>query len=378
MLSKLPDTGTTIFSVMSSMAAEYGAINLSQGFPNYSSQPRLFELVKKYMDGGYNQYALMQGALPLREAIAVKVRKCHSRSIDPETEVCITAGATQAVYTAIQAVVHPGDDVIVFDPAFDIYVPSVQLAGGRAVRIPLSPPRFGIDWQRVRDAITPRTKAVILNSPHNPTGAVLNDADISELKSLVSAHDLYIISDEVYEHLVFDGSRHESMLLYDELYERCIACFSFGKTFHNTGWKVGYAIAPPPIMAEFRNIHQWIVFSVNHPVQHALAEYMKDESTYLELPEFYQAKRDLFLDQVRDSRFTFTASGGTYFQLLDYSGISGKNDRDFAGELVVEHGIASIPISPFCEHDPGYRLLRFCFAKTSDILELAGEKLCRI
>jgi methionine aminotransferase len=330
------------------------------------------------MNAGLNQYAQMRGVPSLCEAIAEKITATYGKAIDPHREICITAGATQAVFTAIQTLVHPGDEVILFDPAFDIYVPSIQLCGGMAVRIPLEFPEFSINWEKVRDAITGKTRAIIINSPHNPTGSTLSAEDMQHLERIVEAHGLYVISDEVYEHLIFDGKRHESVLRYDSIYNRCIATFSFGKTFHNTGWKVGYAVGPPDLMNEFCKIHQFVVFSVNRPVQHALADYMQDPETYRTLPEFYQAKRNTFLELLQGSKFTCRPSSGTYFQLLDYSELSSKTDIDFALELVEVHGVASIPLGPFYESGNAGKTLRFCFAKTNDILEQAAQRLCAI
>lgn len=378
MRTRLPDTGTTIFAVMSRLANEAGAINLSQGFPNYSSDSRLFDLVRKYMGDGMNQYAPLDGVESLRAAVAGKIKRLYDRTIDINAEVCITAGATQAVYTAIQALIHPGEEAIQFDPSFDIYAPAVKMAGGIIKRIPLWYPDFRIDWDLVEGTITDKTKLIIINYPTNPTGSVCRPEDMLELQRIAEKYDLFVLSDEVYEHLVLNGGRHYSILEYEGLYDRCVATYSFGKTFHNTGWKVGYAIAPPRIMEEFKRIHQFIVFAVNTPVQYALADYMQDEQTYLSLPDFYREKRDYFLKLLESSRFRFIPAEGTYFQLLDYSAISQKTDLEFARELATEHGVASIPLRPFYEYDDEQRLLRFCFAKTNDILESAAERLCRI
>jgi len=376
--SKLPDTGTTIFSVMSRLAAEHDAINLSQGFPNYSSSPQLFDLVHKYMVEGYNQYALMPGEQPLREAISKKTAALYNKHVDPETEICITAGATQAIFTALQALVHPGDEVIIFDPSFDIYAPSVKLCGGKPVRLPLSYPDFRINWKEVENRVNQKTRLIIINFPNNPTGAIASREDMLALEAIVQQHGLYVISDDVYEHMVFDGKQHESILKYEGLYDRSIVTYSFGKTFHNTGWKVGYAIAPGSIMNEFRKVHQFVVFSVNRPVQLALSDYLSDTGNYMSLASFYQKKRDLFLELLKDSAFQLVPTQGTYFQLADYSAISNLNDTEFAKELTIKHGVATIPLSPFMEHADKRKLVRFCFAKTNDILEQAADKLCRI
>lgn len=379
MKSKLPSTGTTIFAKMSFLAAEYNAINLSQGFPNYSSDKKLFDLVHFYMQKGYNQYAPLQGVAELRNAIAQKVEHLYHQKINPNEEICITAGATQAVFTAIQTLVEHGDEVLIFDPSFDIYTPDVVLAGGTAKRIALVYPDFTIDWVAVKKLIHSKTKLIILNTPNNPTGKSLSKEDIFALEELIEEFpNLYILSDEVYEHLVFDGIEHCSILKYPALYKRSIVTFSFGKTFHNTGWKVGYAIAPPKIMKEFKKIHQFVVFSVNTPVQYALADYLNEPEHYLNLPGIYQSKRDLFLNAISCSKFKFIAAQGTYFQLLDYSAISEENDIDFAERLTKEIGVASIPISPFYAQKMEQKLLRLCFAKTDDVLELAAQKLCQI
>jgi methionine aminotransferase len=376
--SKLPGTKTTIFSVMSEMAHQHDAINLSQGFPNYSSAPLLFELVKKYMDEGMNQYAPLRGESALLEAISDKIYKTYKTTISQTEEICVTSGATQAVFTAIQALVHPGDEVIVFDPAFDIYDPGIQLSGGKAVHVALKYPAFEIDWDYVESLVNEKTKCIIINFPHNPTGTRARKEDMLSLQRLVIEHQLYVISDEVYEHMIYDGERHESVLLYPALYQRSIVAFSFGKTFHNTGWKVGYAVGPPTIMKEFCKVHQFVVFSVNKPVQLGLSAFMKDPEVYLSLPDFYQKKRDYFLQLMGGSNFTFKPSHGTYFQLMDYSAISDKNDLEFSKELIVEHGVAGIPTSPFYRKSIDNHLIRFCFAKTNNILEKAAEKLCRI
>ncbi len=363
---------------MSKIASNYGAINLSQGFPNYSSDPSLFELVKRYMDKGFNQYAPLHGVAELRSSIADKVKKLYDKNTNIEEELCITSGATQAVYTAIQTIIHPGEEAIIFDPSFDIYAPSVKLAGGTVKRIPLEYPEFKIDWDHVKSQISPNTRLIVINFPHNPTGTIITQADITALEEIVTENDIYILSDEVYEHLVFDGQPHLSILANETLYDKSIVTFSFGKTFHNTGWKVGFAVAPKDIMEQFKKVHQFVVFSVNTPVQYALADYMKDEQTYLSLSSSYEAKRDFFLDRLQDSRFKFKPTAGTYFQLLDYAEISAKYDFEFAQELAKDHGVASIPLSPFYEVPPKNKLLRLCFAKTNDILEAATERLCKI
>ncbi|MEZ5003083.1 MAG: methionine aminotransferase [Chitinophagales bacterium] len=378
MRSKLPKSNTTIFATMSDLAKRCNAINLSQGFPNYSSQPNLFDLVNRYMHEGFNQYAPLNGVEPLRQAIAQKINKLYRRKIDIDKEICITAGATQAVYTAIQMMVHPGDEVIIFDPAFDIYAPAVKMAGGKIVRIPTHYPHFDIDWDRVNDAINSKTQLIIINSPNNPTGKTLSSDDILALEQIVKQNDLFILSDEVYEHMVFDGRKHHSILSSSILYNRSIVTFSFGKTFHNTGWKVGYAVGPDYLMSEFKKLHQFIVFSVNTPVQYALADYLSEEVHYTHLSEVYQTKRDQFLSLMKDARFHFLPTNGTYFQLLNYAEISHLSDMEFAIELTQKHGIATIPLSPFYEKPTEQKLIRVCFAKTPDVLIAAAEKLCKI
>ncbi|MCB0502706.1 MAG: aminotransferase class I/II-fold pyridoxal phosphate-dependent enzyme [Bacteroidetes bacterium] len=363
---------------MSDLAKRCNAINLSQGFPNYSSQPKLFDLVNRYMHEGFNQYAPLNGVETLRQVIAQKIGKLYQRKIDIDKEICITAGATQAVYTAIQMMVHPGDEVIIFDPAFDIYAPAVKMAGGKIVRIPTHYPNFDIDWDRVNDAINSKTQLIIINSPNNPTGKTLSPDDILALELIVKQNDLFILSDEVYEHMVFDGRKHHSILSSSILYNRSIVTFSFGKTFHNTGWKVGYAVGPDYLMSEFKKLHQFIVFSVNTPVQYALADYLLEEKHYNHLSEDYQTKRDQFLDLLQDTRFRFLPTNGTYFQLLDYAEISNLSDMEFAIELTQKHGIATIPLSPFYEKPTEQKLIRVCFAKTPDVLIAAAEKLCKI
>ena len=379
MNSKLPSTGTTIFATMSRLAKQHNAINLSQGFPNYSSEKRLFDLVHFYMCKGNNQYAPLHGVPELRAAIAIKALQLYQNPIDSESEICVTAGATQAVFTAIQTLIHPGDEAIIFDPSFDIYTPDVLLAGGKVKRVPLEYPDFRIDWNYIKEIITSSTKLIVLNTPNNPTGKLLSDDDIKALEQILMSHPkLHILSDEVYEHLVFDNNQHASILKYPTLFQRSIVTFSFGKTYHNTGWKVGYAIAPKVLMKEFKKIHQFIVFSVNTPVQYALAEYMQTPEHYTSLAKKYEIKRNLFLSQLEHSKFKFVAAEGTYFQLLDYSEISNASDIEFAKKLTIEHGVATIPISPFYEQEMEQKLLRVCFAKTDDVLLKAANKLCKI
>jgi methionine aminotransferase len=374
--SKLPHVGTTIFTVMSQLAAEHGAINLSQGFPDYDGPAALKESVKRHIDGGFNQYPPMAGVQPLREAVAAKVLECYGARVSPDTEVTITPGATEAIYCAVTAVVRSGDEVILFDPAYDSYEPAILLAGGVPVRLPLAPPAYGIDWERVRDAITPRTRMIMINSPHNPTGAVLSAADMATLAELAERHDLIVCSDEVYEHLIFDGRVHESVLRHPALAARAFAISSFGKTYHVTGWKTGYCVAPPALTTELRRVHQFVTFVGITPIQLGLAEFMRDHPGHLrELPAFYQAKRDLFNAALAGSRFGLRPSAGTYFQLADYSALSDLPDVEFARWLTTEVGVAAIPVSVFHASPPAARYVRFCFCKNDDTLRAAAARL---
>ncbi|MDO9595986.1 MAG: methionine aminotransferase [Lutibacter sp.] len=376
--SKLPTVKTSIFSIMSGLAAEENALNLSQGFPNFESDLKLIDLVNKAMVNGKNQYAPMPGILSLREAIAEKMFHLYGISYNPETEITITAGATQAIFTAIAATVHKDDEVIIFKPAYDCYEPTIELFGGKSISVQLNPEDFTIDWQKVKGLITDKTKMIIINSPHNPSGRILSNNDMLQLEALLKNTNILLLSDEVYEHIIFDGEKHQSAALFPALAERAFIVASFGKTFHNTGWKVGYCIAPAQLTEEFRKVHQFNVFSVNHPVQIALAEYLKNPKNYLELGSFYQQKRDLFLSLLKDSRFDFIPSKGTYFQLLNFSKITKESDVDFAIKLTKEQKIASIPISVFNEAGLDTKVLRFCFAKTDETLKKAAEILCKI
>lgn len=373
--SKLPQTGTTIFTVMSALAHEHGAINLSQGYPNYSSSPRLIELVCRYMKEGYNQYPPMAGVAVLRQQLAAKMERTFGVDVDPETEITITAGATQALFTAILTLVGKGDEVILIEPAYDSYLPSVQVAGATPVPFELSPPDYRIDWDALAGKVTPRTRMIIINTPHNPTGTVLGEEDMSALEKLVADTGIWVLSDEVYEHLIYDGRQHQSILRYPGLRERGLAVFSFGKTFHNTGWKVGYCVAPPEATREFRKVHQFNVFTVNTPVQYGLADFLQDPEEYMSLPEFYQKKRDFFLDTMRGSRLRPLHCEGTYFHLFDYSAISDEPDTEFACRMTTEFGVAAIPVSVFYSSKRNEGVIRLCFAKTEDVLEAAGEKL---
>lgn len=380
-LSKLPDVGTTIFTVMSALAAEQKALNLSQGFPDFDGPPALLDRVEAHMRDGRNQYPPMAGAESLRQAIAEKVENLYGLKCSADDEVTVTAGATEALFCAIAAVVHPGDEVIVLDPAYDSYDPVIRLQGGVAVHVPLSTPSFSIDWQRIADAITPRTRLLILNSPHNPTGMVMQDHDIEALSELCSEHDLYLIGDEVYEHMVFDQGKHLSLCAYADLYARSFVISSFGKTYHVTGWKVGYCVAPPRLTLEFRRIHQYVTFTVNTPVQLGIADFLQQHPEHhRELPAFYQRKRDLFCQLLEPSRFSLVPSQGTYFQLLGYSQITAEADDALARRWTCEQGIASIPISVFYQNpqDCDHLALRFCFAKDDATLAQAAEILCRL
>lgn len=379
--SKLPNVGTTIFTTMSQLAAQTGAINLSQGFPDFDGPQGLRDAVAYHVAKGHNQYAPMTGLPALREQVAIKIARSYGVTVDAEREITITPGATQAIFCAIQTVVRAGDEVIVFDPCYDSYEPSVELAGGRCVHVQLSAKGFGVDWQALTDAISSRTRMIILNSPHNPSGALLSSTDLDQLAALIADRDIYLVSDEVYEHLVYDGARHISVLAHEALFQRAFVVSSFGKTYHVTGWKTGYVVAPPALTAELRKIHQYVSFCGVTPLQHALADYMAAAPQHVEeLPAFYQAKRDLFCDLLDNSRFTFDRVGGTYFQLVDYSQIRPDlNDVDMALWMTQEHGVATIPVSVFYQTPvPGQRLVRLCFAKREETLRAAALKLCAI
>lgn len=377
--SKLPGTGTTIFSIMSKMAQDEGAINLSQGFPDFDGPQALRERVAYHMDHGHNQYAPLTGVPELREQIAAKELALYGCNIDSDNEVCVTPGATEALYCAVTAVVHPGDEVIVFDPAYDCYEPSVTLNGGVTKHIALQYPDFTIDWQQVRDTITDRTRLIILNTPHNPTGTVWDEEDIQQLREVIADRDIYLLSDEVYEHISFDGKQHQSLLRYPDLAARTFAVSSFGKTYHATGWRVGYCVAPRPLMEEFLRIHQFVNFSTNSPMQYAIADFLRDcPQHHLELGAFYQAKRDLFVQLMSTSKFSMVPSSGTYFQLADYSAISDEPDMEFAARLTREHKVAVIPISVFYKDAPKQNVVRFCFAKDNDTLREAVARLLQV
>jgi methionine aminotransferase len=376
--SKLHNTGTTIFTTMSALAAEHNAINLSQGFPDFPVSEKLISLVNKNMKAGHNQYSPMAGYMPLREAIAEKVNHLYSAAYDPEKEITITAGGTQAIYAAIASIINDGDEVIVFDPAYDCYAPAIRLNGGIPVQIQLKGPEFHIDWNEVKKMVNQRTRMIMINTPHNPTGSILSAKDMHQLEKITDKRDIVVLSDEVYEHVIFDGYEHQSVTRYPKLAERSFVVFSFGKTMHATGWKIGYCLAPENLMSEFRKVHQYMVFCANTPIQRALADYMKDPKHYTELSGFYQEKRDYFLKLLKGSKFKPLPCHGSYFQLLDYSKITDEKDTDYAIRLTKENGVASIPISVFYKNNVDNKLLRFCFAKEKETLEKAAEKLIEV
>jgi len=378
LVSKLPFTGTSIFAVMSALAREHNAINLSQGFPDFPVSEELIKLVNSNMKKGFNQYAPMPGILPLREGIAAMFQEKYQADYHPETEITITAGATQGLFSVIAAFIRPGDEVIVFEPAYDSYAPAVILQGGMVKYAKLKEPDYSIDWDTLPSLISGSTRMIIINSPHNPTGSILKASDMKRLETLTENRDILILSDEVYEHLIFDGLPHESVCKYPNLAQRSLITGSFGKTFHATGWKCGFVLAPAKLMAEYRKVHQFVVFAVNTPVQYAIAEYLKKPEHYNTLGEFYQQKRDLFLKLVESSRFKARPASGTYFQLLDYSKISEEKEMDFAIRLTKEHKIASVPVSSFYHNQSDNKVLRFCFAKSIETLEKAAEVLCKI
>ncbi|MCC7243685.1 MAG: methionine aminotransferase [Acidobacteria bacterium] len=376
--SKLPDIGTSIFAVMTRLANEHGAINLSQGFPDFDCDPALVEAVARAMRDGHNQYAPMPGVLALREAIAAKVTRCYGAPCDADGEVVVTSGATAGLYATLTALVQPGDEVLLFEPCYDSYVPVVRLSGGTPVFVSLRYPDYAVDWDAVRAAITPRTRLILVNTPHNPTGTVWSADDMRQLAAIVDGTDIVIVSDEVYEHILFDLRRHESVLRYPELRRRAVVVSSFGKTFHTTGWKVGYCVAPPPLMAEVTRVHQFVTFTVHTPTQVAFAEFLTRDPEATALAGFYQARRDRFLSLTSGSRFVPLACAGTYFQLLDYSAISQDADRSVAEWLLTTHGVAAIPVSAFLYRDTGGPVLRFCFAKKDETLEAAAGRLSRV
>lgn len=377
-ISKLPNVATTIFTVMGNLARKHNAINLSQGFPNFNSDQVLTDLVSKAMNNGYNQYAPMLGDLGLRTAISNKYERLYNTSYNPENEIVITAGATQAIYTVISAFIRPADEVLLFKPAYDCYEPAIELNGGKVVPMQLHYPTYSVDWEAVKLAVNEKTKMIIINTPQNPCGTIFSDADMLALEKLVAGTDIIVLSDEVYEHMVYDGLTHQSACLYPDLKNRTFITASFGKTFHNTGWKVGYCCGPKDLMEEMIKVHQFNVYCVNHPVQIALAEYLQKPSNYDGLNDFYQQKRDLFLNAINDSRFSFIPSQATYFQVLDYSAISDENDVDFAKRMTTEFGLASIPLSVFNTNGLDSMVLRFCFAKTEDTIFKAADILNKL
>jgi methionine transaminase len=376
--SKLPEVGTTIFTVMSSLAAKHKAINLGQGFPDFPMSDELIALTNQAMKVGFNQYAHMNGYLPLREALAEKVEFLYKTRINPDTQVTITPGGTYAIYTALTTILHPGDEVIVFEPAYDAYIPAIEVNGAKAITIQLIFPEYKVDWQLVKNAITEKTRAIIINSPHNPTGSVLSENDIEELRAVVKDTNIIIISDEVYEHLIMDGMQHNSILRHADLLERSFVCFSFGKVYHCTGWKLGYCISSPELLNEFRKIHQYNVFSCDTPKQVALAGFLKKRENYLELGSFLQKKRDYFQERMKQTRLQPLASHGSYFQIYSYSNISGESEKDFAIRVTEECGVASIPVAAFYRQEVNNSVLRFCFCKKESTLDAAVERLIRI
>jgi len=376
--SKLPDVGTTIFTVMSALATEHNAINLGQGFPDYPMSDELISLVNAAMKKGYNQYVPMQGYLPLREAIAEKISILYNTNVDAQTQITITPGGTYAIYTALTTVLQPGDEIIVFEPAYDSYIPNVEVNGAVPVLISLNAPDYKIDWNEVREKITPRTKMIMLNSPNNPTGAVLREHDIEQLRSIVKDTNIFILSDEVYEHLIFDNILHQSILRYPDLMERSFVCFSFGKVYHCTGWKLGYCVSSVELTKEFRKVHQFNCFSCNSPTQVALAEFLADKNSYLSLSNVMQEKRDYFHQLMKQTKFTALPSYGSYFQLYQYDNISGENDKEFAVRVTKEYGVVAIPVSAFYKSGSDGKIVRFCFAKKKETLEIAAERLIKI
>lgn len=376
--TKLPAVGTTIFTVMSALAAEKNAVNLGQGFPDFNCDPQLLQAVTDAMAAGHNQYPPMPGILPLREAIAAKIETLYGHRYDPQSEITVTAGATQAIITAILAVVRPGDEVIVLEPCYDSYVPNIDLAGGTVVRVPLTPGTFRPDFAMIAAALSPRTRAIIVNTPHNPSATVWTEGEMRQLEALLAPTDVLVISDEVYEHMVYTGARHESAARFPGLAARSFIVSSFGKTYHVTGWKVGYVAAPAALSAEFRKVHQFNVFTVNTPMQHALARYMADPAPYLELPAFYQRKRDLFAEGLAKTQFKLLPSAGTYFQCVDISEVSALGESDFCQWLTREIGVAAIPLSAFYGDGFDQRVVRFCFAKKDETLRTAIERLARL
>ena len=376
--SRLPNVGTTIFTQMSALAAKHNAVNLGQGFPDYPMSDELIALVSEAMKNGFNQYVPMQGYMPLRESLSEKVELLYNTQINPDTQITITPGGTYAIYTALTTILHPGDEVIVFEPAYDSYIPNIEINGAIPVLVDLKFPEYKIDWDLVRNKFSPKTKAIIINSPHNPTGAVLSENDMQQLCSIVKDTSVFIISDEVYEHLIFDNIPHQSVLRYPELMERSFVCFSFGKTYHCTGWKLGYCISSPELMSEFRKVHQFNCFSCHTPSQVALAKFLKNKDSYLSLSSFMQEKRDYFISLMQHTKFTMLKSFGSYFICAGYSRISDEGDKEFAESITRDFGVATIPVSSFYKHNTDNHVVRFCFSKKNETLELAAERLLKI
>ena len=376
--SKLPNVGTTIFTVMSALANEHKAINLSQGFPDFDVDEKLISLIHQYYQKGMNQYAPMPGLLSLRETIAEKCNYLYGVDINADTEITITPGGTEAIFSAITAVIHPNDEVIIFEPAYDCYAPAIELCGGVPVYIQLKTPDFKIDWEDVKKRINHKTKLIIINTPHNPSGSIMTDSDMLQLQKIIDGSDIMLLSDEVYEHIIFDDEKHQSVLRFPKLTERSFTVFSFGKTLHATGWKMGYVIAPENMMKEFRKVHQFNVFSTNTPMQYALNDYLKDKDNYLYLPKFYEEKRNYFNQALASLPFHFTPAQGSYFQCVDYSTISDESDKDFAIRLTKEYGVTAVPVSAFYHRAMDNKMLRFCFAKKKQTLDAAIEKLGRL
>jgi methionine aminotransferase len=376
--SKQPNAATTIFTVMSALAAQHNAINLGQGFPDFMMDEELTDLVAAAMKNGHNQYVHMNGLIQLRESIAEKINYLYDNAVNADTEITVTPGGTYAIYTALTTILQPGDEVIVFEPAYDSYIPTIEINGAVPVIIPMRFPDYSIDWEQVKQKISTKTKAIIINTPHNPTGMVLNADDTEELKTIVKNTSIFIISDEVYEHLIYDGKQHESMLRHSELYERSFVCFSFGKTYHCTGWKIGYCVAPAALMAEFRKIHQFNCFSTNSTVQFALAEYLQQKDKYLQLGNFLQKKRDYFASMMLQTKFKALSSYGSYFQLFSYNEISNEEEKDFVIRLTKEYKVTGIPVSVFYKNNTDNKVLRFCFAKKENTLEEAVNRLIKL
>ena len=375
MISKLPDVGTTIFTVMSQLAVECNAINLGQGFPDFHMSADLTELVNKAMKDGHNQYVHMNGLMLLRESIAGKIEKLYNTPVNADTQITVTPGGTYAIYTALTSILHAGDEVIVFEPAYDSYIPNIEINGAKAIRISLQYPQYNIPWQEVKEKVNKKTKAIIINSPHNPTGAVLQEDDIKQLSAIVNNTDIIIVSDEVYEHLIYDGIQHQSILRYPGLLERSFVCFSFGKTYHCTGWKIGYCVSAPALMKEFRKVHQFNCFSCNSPVQFALAEYLLNEDAYLSLGSYMQKKRDYFRKLMEQTSFKLIPSHGSYFECYSYDAITNEPDKDFAIRLTKEKAVATIPMSSFYKDGTDNKVIRFCFSKKEQTLEEAVSRL---